>query len=301
MSLLVTGSIGIDTVTTPHGHVENVLGGSVVYFAFAASQYVPVRLVAAAGEDFPQEFRGVLGERDIDLAGLEIRPGSKTFRWHGRFDGAMNDAQTVEVNLNVLAEAPPDVPPTFVDSETVFLANTHPALQKQLLGQLSGPRTAVCDTFDLWIETERDALLQTLSCVHGVIINEGEARQLTGAVNLIEAGEKILALGPRFAMIKKGEHGALLIGADGTTAIPAYPTKDVRDPTGAGDSFAGGVMGHISKAGSDDYETLRRAMVHGTVAASFAIEDFSLNRVRRVTRDEINGRVDRFLGMLRIE
>jgi len=300
MSLLVTGSIGIDTVTTPHGHVEDVLGGSAVYFAFAASQYVPVRLVAAVGADFPAEFRQVLGERDIDLAGLEVRPDSKTFRWQGRFEGNMNEVQTLDVSLNVLAEAPPTVPPAFADTETVFLAATHPALQRELLIQLSGPRTVVCDTFDLWIETQREALLETLRLVTGVIINDAEARQLTGSVNLIDAGEAVLTLGPRFVIIKKGEHGALLVSAEGATAIPAYQTKDVRDPTGAGDSFAGGVMGYICQTGCDDYETLRRAMVHGTVAASFAIEDFSLGRVRRVTRDEVNRRADRFLDMLRI-
>jgi len=169
-----------------------------------------------------------------------------------------------------------------------------------LLIQLSGPRTVVCDTFDLWIETQREALLETLRLVTGVIINDAEARQLTGSVNLIDAGEAVLTLGPRFVIIKKGEHGALLVSAEGATAIPAYQTKDVRDPTGAGDSFAGGVMGYICQTGCDDYETLRRAMVHGTVAASFAIEDFSLGRVRRVTRDEVNRRADRFLDMLRI-
>lgn len=298
MSLLVTGSIGIDTVTTPYGHVEDVLGGSAVYFSYAASHYGPVRLVAAAGEDLPQSFRDLLAARDIDLAGLEIRAGSKTFRWEGRFDGDMNEARTVAVSLNVLEEAPPRVPDRFKDSAVVFLANTHPVRQLEVLGQLAGPRVVVCDTFDLWIKTQRDALMETLKAVHGIIINDVEARQLTGIVNLIEAGEKMLTFGPRFAVIKKGEHGAILVTAESATAVPAFPTKLVRDPTGAGDSFAGGFMGYLASVGVDHDGALRQAMVRGTVAASFAIEDFSLNRVRDVTRQEIDRRVQQYLGML---
>ncbi len=300
MSLLVTGSIGIDTVSTPHGHADDVLGGTAVYFSFAASQYVPVRLVAVAGEDFPDEFRGVLASREIDLAGLEIRKGSKTFRWTGRFTGDMNQAETVDVQLNVLAEQAPEVPPAFVDSQTVFLAVTHPTAQRGVLAQLSGPKVTVCDSMDLWIANERESLLQTLKLVSGVIINDGEARQLTGLVNLVEAGEAILNLGPRFVVIKKGEHGALLVTADGPFAIPAYPTKLVRDPTGAGDSFAGGMLGYLAAQGRDDPDTLRRAMVRGTVAGSFTIEDFSLRRVENLTRNEIDRRVDEFISMLRL-
>lgn len=298
---MVTGSIGIDTVVTPHARVEAVLGGSAVYFAFAATQYAPVRLVGVVGDDFPDEFREVLEERPIDLAGLEVRAGSRTFRWTGRYEGAMNEAETVGVDLNVLAEAAPVVPAAFADSSTVFLANTHPALQRELLAQVQAPRTVVCDTMNLWIETERAALLETLRLVSGVIINDGEARQLTGRVNLIEAGAALLDLGPRFAIVKKGEHGALLVSRDGTTVVPAFPARAVRDPTGAGDSFAGGVMGYLDAAAADDYEALRRALVRGTVTASFAIEDFSLNRVRGLGRAEVDARVDRFLSMLRID
>ena len=301
MSLLVTGSIGIDTVSTPHGQVEAVLGGSAVYFAFAARQHVPVRLVGVVGDDFPAEFRAALDAPNIDLAGLEVRPGAKTFRWTGCYKGDMNEAETVAVDLNVLAEAAPAVPASFVDSETVFLANTHPTLQRQLLSQVSSPKTVVCDTMNLWIDDERDSLLETLGCVTGVIINDAEARALTGKVNLIEAGEAILDMGPKFAILKKGEHGALLVTAEGTTAVPAFPTKLVRDPTGAGDSVAGGVLGYLSAQDQTDYSTLRRSLVRGTVAASFVIEDFSLKRVRDLSRDELDGRVSRFVEMLRIE
>ncbi len=299
MPLLVTGSIGIDTVQTPHGRVEDVLGGSAVYFSFAASHYVPVRLVGVVGEDFPKEFRDVLASREIDLAGLEVRRGAKTFRWHGRFDGDMSQAETVAVQLNVLSEKGPRVPAAFADSRSVFLANTHPALQIELLKQLHGPELVVCDTMNLWIGAQRDALLRTLKLVTGVILNDAEARQLTEHMNLIEAGEEILGYGPRFAIIKKGEHGALLFTHDGASAVPAYPSKLVRDPTGAGDSFAGGVLGFLSAEGRSDTVTLRKAMVHGTVAASFVIEDFSLNRVRNLTRSEIDRRVDAFATMLK--
>ncbi len=301
MSLLVTGSIGIDTVTTPHGHADDVLGGTAVYFAFAASHYVPVRLVAVVGQDFPDEFRRVLETREIDLTGLEVRKGSKTFRWTGRFTGDMNEADTVDVQVNVLGERTPRVPAAFLDSETVFLAVTHPTAQREVFRQLNSPRLTVCDTINLWIANERDSLVETLKLVTGVIINDGEARQLTARVNLIEAGEAILALGPEFAIIKKGEHGSILINADGAFPIPAYPSKLVRDPTGAGDSFAGGVMGYLAEQKRHDTDTLRRAMVRGTVAASFTIEDFSLRRVQRVTRAEIDQRVDQLINLMRIE
>ena len=301
MSLLVTGSIGIDTVTTPYGRAENVLGGSAVYFAFAACQYVPVRLVAVIGDDFPAGFRDVLASRGIDLTGLETRPGSKTFRWEARFEGAMNEAQTLDVQLNVLSERAPKVPPAFADTETVFLANTHPRLQREVLEQLNSPKVVVCDTMDYYIANEREALQETLQRVTGAIINDGEARQLTERTNLIEAGEAVLEFGPEFVMIKKGEHGALLVTAEGPMAIPAFPSKRVRDPTGAGDSFAGGVLGYLSAKGEADPGTLRWAMVHGTVAASFTIEDFSLGRVRNLTRAEVDQRVDQFVSMLRFE
>ncbi len=301
MSLLVTGSIGIDTVSTPHGEADGVLGGTAVYFSFAASHYVPVRLVAVVGDDFPDEFRRVLESRDIELTGLEVRRGSKTFRWTGRFVGDMNEAETVDVQLNVLAEDAPTVPAAFADSDTVFLANTHPTSQRKVLAQLVSVKLAVCDSMNLWIENERESLLETLRLVTGVIINDGEARQLTGQINLIQAGEAVLDLGPEFAMIKKGEHGVLLLTADGPFALPAYPAKVVRDPTGAGDSFAGGVMGYLALQGKHDTDTLRRAMVRGTIAASFAIEDFSLRRVKELKRDEIDRRVDQFVNMLRLD
>ncbi len=301
MSLLVTGSIGIDTVSTPHGTAESVLGGTAVYFSFAARHFTSVRLVGVVGEDFPDACREVLTRREIDLAGLETRAGSKTFRWSGKYHGDMNEAETADVSLNVLGEAGPKVPASFADSDIVFLANTHPALQRELLGQLSGPKLTVCDTMNLWIDNERDELLKTLSAVDGVIINDAEARQLTGRINFVEVGEALLAIGPKFAIIKKGEHGAILVTGDGPTAIPAFPTKNVVDPTGAGDSFAGGVLGYLAECGTFDTAALRRAIVRGTVCASFTIEGFSLDRVLQIGRDDIDQRVREFTAMLRIE
>jgi sugar/nucleoside kinase (ribokinase family) len=281
--------------------VDDVLGGTAVYFAFAASQYVPVRLVAVVGDDFPAEFRRVLESREIDLTGLEVRSGSKTFRWAGQYEGDMNEAKTTGIDVNVLGEAGATLPPALADSETVFLAVTHPTQQRDLLEQLTSPKLVVCDTVDHWIANERDSLVATLRRVDGVIINDAEARQLTGRVSLIDAGEAILDLGPTFVMIKKGEHGALLVTGDGVFPIPAYPSKVVRDPTGAGDSFAGGVMGYLTKQGRHDTDTLRKAMVRGTIAASFTIEDFSLGRVRDLSRSEVDERVERFIGMLRLD
>lgn len=301
MALLVTGSIGIDTVTTPHGVAESVLGGSAVYFAFAASQFSPVRLVAAVGEDFPEEYHAILRGRDLHLDGLEVRPGSKTFRWTGKYEGAMNEAETVAVDLNVLAEQSPRVPEVWADTKTVFLANTHPTLQRELLSQVPSAELSVMDTMNLWIDNERESLMETIGVVDGVIINDMEARTLSGKVNLIDAGESLLSRGPKFVIIKKGEHGAMLVSRDGAMAVPAFPTKDVRDPTGAGDSFAGGVLGYLASEGRHDHETLRRAMVRGTVTASFAIEDFSLNRVKDLTRADIDRRVEEFTRMLRFD
>jgi cytidine kinase len=301
MSLLVTGSIGIDSVVSPYGRAEGVLGGSAVYFALAASYYTPVRLVGVVGEDFPDAFRSVLTSREIDLRGLEVRKGSKTFRWSGRFEGDMNQAQTLEVDLNVLAERGPKVPDVFTDSETVFLANTHPTLQRDLLRQLSGPKLVVCDTMNLWITNERESLLETLKLVTGVILNDAEARQLTEHMNLIEAGEWLLARGPKFVVIKKGEHGSLLITRDGASALPAFPAKVVHDPTGAGDSFAGGIIGYLAARKSWDVPTLRSAIARGTVAASFTIEDFSVRRIEKLARAEVDARVAQFVSMLRID
>jgi sugar/nucleoside kinase (ribokinase family) len=299
--LLVTGSIGIDNVKTPHGEVKEVLGGSAVYFSFAASYFTKVALVGVVGEDFPAAFQDTLKSRGIDIAGLEARLGSKTFRWTGSYEGDMNEAQTLNVELNVLGEKGPTIPAQHTGSRFVFLANTHPALQRDLVGQLEKPEMIVCDTMNLWIETEREELIKTLGVVNGVVLNDGEARLLTEETNLITAGRRILAWGPKFVVIKKGEHGAMLILPDEVAVLPAYPTGEVRDPTGAGDSFAGGMMGYLATADGISNETIKRALACGTVTASFAIEGFSLDRVREVTRDQVDERLKHFAKMLRLD
>ena len=301
MSLLVTGSIGIDSVRTPHGDAPDVLGGSAVYFSFAASLFSPVRLVAAVGDDFPEEFRAAFRGRPIDIAGLETRAGSKTFRWKARYDGDMNTAVTLETHLNVLGERAPRVPPEFRDSRYLFLANAHPANQQAAIDQVASPRLVVCDTMNLWIDTARDALLATLRRVQGVVMNDGEARMLTSCTNLIEAGRRIVQLGPRFVIIKKGEHGSLLFDQEGVFALPGYPTTDVRDPTGAGDSFAGGFMGYLASVDRTDHAALRNAVVRGTVAASFTIEGFSLDALRQATREAVETRLQHMRNLVQFD
>jgi sugar/nucleoside kinase (ribokinase family) len=291
MSLLVTGSIGLDTVETPQGRVENVLGGSAIYFALAAAQFVPVRLVGAVGEDFDPRLLDPLRDKPIDLRGIEMRAGSRTFRWHGRYQGAMNEAQTLRTELNVLAEHAAALPPEFSDSRFVFLANTHPALQRDFASKLPQAVLVVCDTMNLWIEQERPALERLLSQVHGLVLNDAEARALSGCAHLVGAGRKILKLGPRFVIIKKGEHGSLLVSDDGLAAIPAYPTENVVDPTGCGDSFAGAVMGYLASQGRWDFPTLKAAMARGAAVASITLESFSIDALACCRPAEIERRL----------
>ncbi|MGA2497023.1 MAG: PfkB family carbohydrate kinase [Tepidisphaeraceae bacterium] len=290
MSLLVTGSIGLDTLETPFGKRENVIGGSAIYFSYAASFFTPVRLVGAVGEDAPQMIYDALKGRPVDISGLETRKGSKTFRWHGSYVKDLNEAQTVQVDLNVLAERAPRIPAGFRDSQYVFLANTHPLLQQEMLASLSGVQLAVADTMNLWIANEQAELRKLLSKIHGLVLNDGEARMLTGKRNLIEAAQDVLKMGPRFVVIKKGEHGSMLCSAVDTFVLPAYPAKRVIDPTGAGDSFAGGMMGYLASQNSLHTSVLRRAMAYGTVVASYTISDFSLAGLQNTSREQIDQR-----------
>ena len=296
--LLVTGSIGIDTIQTPTGSADSVLGGSAIYFAAAASFQGPVRLVAAVGEDFPAELEAPFRAFDIDLAGLEKRAGSKTFRWTGKYLENMNDRETLSVELNVLGEDSPPVPDAYRDSKTVFLANAHPGAQLGLRRQFPDAELVVADTMDLWIEVARPELMELLQDVDGLVLNDAESLQLTGERNVVRAGRQILGMGPSFVVVKKGEHGAVLIHADGEAALPAYPAAEVVDPTGAGDSFGGGMMGRLAATGDKSFRGILKAMAAGTVVASFTIEEFSLKRLEALTKEELGRREEQFVGML---
>ena len=296
-SLLVVGSVALDTVETPAERREAVLGGSATYFAYSASFFAPVRLVGVVGDDFPPACRQVLAEREIDLTGLETRPG-KTFRWTGRYAESMNQRETVSAELNVFGEHTPEVPSAFRDSAYVFLANCRPAVQRAVLDQLTGPRLVVADTMNLWIETTREELLDLIGRVGGLMLNDEEARMLTGRTDLVRAAGEIRRLGPRFVVVKKGEHGVLVADEAGIAALPAYPVAGVKDPTGAGDSFAGGMMGRLARTGEVD--RIRCAVAHGTIVASFCVEAFSLDRLRKLTEAEIEQRLAEYRAMLAV-
>lgn len=300
MSLLVVGSIAIDSVETPAGKAEETLGGSAAYFSYAASYFCPVRLVGVVGDDFPSDYLDVLRHREnIDTSGISVEPG-RTFRWRGRYQGDMNAAETLEVELNVFGSFDPDVPENYRDSPYVFLANGSPTVQRKVLHQVRKPKLVVMDTMNLWIETQRQALVDLLAEVDGLILNDQEAMQLTESKNLIEAGKNILELGPDFVIVKKGEHGATIFSGDGIHALPGFPTDRLIDPTGAGDSFAGGVMGYLTSADRFDAEALKVAMAYGSVAASINVEGFSLQRFRETTRSDIDARFAAYREMLRL-
>jgi len=292
VSLLVTGSIGIDTVTTPYGVSEDCLGGSSVYFSMAASFFTPVRFLGVIGPDCPFDLAEVFAGRDVDLRGLEVRAQSKTFRWTGTYSDNMDDRRTDYIELNVLAEAPPEVPEAYRDSKYVFLANTTPGLQMQLLEQVQGPDFVAADTMDCWIKDDLDDLKRLLKKIDCLILNDGEARMLADEYNLIKAAEKILDMGPGVVIIKKGESGSMVCRAGGERFIlPAYPACEVKDPTGAGDSFAGGFMGYLAQAGKTDFGSLKTAVAYGTVVASFTIADFSLKGLTSISKNDIDGRL----------
>jgi sugar/nucleoside kinase (ribokinase family) len=298
MPLLVVGSIALDSVETPTDRRDDVLGGSAVYFSYAASYFTPVRLVGVVGEDWPPEHTRLLSERQIDMSGLEIVPGAKTFRWRGKYLPNMNDRETLEVHLNVFGDFNPKLPESFRSSRILFLANGSPVLQTRVLEQVPDVQLVVADTMDLWINIQHDELLALLKRLDGIVLNDSEARLLTDEENLVRAGQKVRELGPKFVVIKKGEHGAMFFSADETYVMPAYPTPHVVDPTGAGDSFAGGMMGYLAECGRFDARTLKKALAYGTVLASFNVEDFSLQRLRQIDRPHVDERLEEYRRML---
>jgi len=293
MSLLVVGTVALDSVKTPFGEAQEVLGGSATYFATAASYFTRVRLVAVVGRDFPEEHRRFLETKEIDLTGLQTLEG-ETFRWRGEYGFQLNEARTLETRLNVLERFRPVLPPSHRTSEMIFLGNIDPVLQREVLRQVENPRLVACDTMNFWIEGKRDELERTLQQVDIVIINDGEARELAGEANLVRAAKAILSNGPKTLIIKRGEYGVLMFNEKTVFAAPAYPLEAVFDPTGAGDSFAGGFMGYLTRSGDLSEAGIRRAVIFGSVMASFNVESFSLDRLRRLTRREIDDRYREF-------
>jgi sugar/nucleoside kinase (ribokinase family) len=294
MSLLVVGSVAFDGIETPHGKIDRTLGGAASYFALAASHFAPVRLVAVVGEDFTAKDEAVFRGRKIDLAGLEHAKG-KSFFWAGRYSQNMNERTTLTTELNVFADFRPTLPASYVDSSFIFLGNIDPKLQRSVLDQIRGKPTLVgLDTMNYWIGDFNAELRETLKYVDILTINDDETRQLTGEHNLFRASKQIFKMGPSTLIIKRGEHGAILIRKNLVFSVPAFPLEEVRDPTGAGDTFAGGFMGYLAGKGRVSEQTLRSAMVYGSVLASFTVERFGVERLAKVTRKEITARARLF-------
>lgn len=296
--VLVVGSVALDTLETPHGRADNALGGSATHFALSASRFAPVRLVGVVGRDFPPEHIEMLKAQKIDLVGLEHADGN-TFRWHGRFEGDMGRATTVSVDLGVFMTFQPKVPSAYASTPFVLLGNCAPQTQGAVLDQLKHPKFVMLDTMNLWIGTQRPALVGLLPRVSAVCINFEEALQLADTTSGARAVRKILDLGVKTLIMKRGEHGATLATRDGQFSVPSFPTDRVVDPTGAGDSFAGGMLGYLAQAG-ESKDALRKAMVYGSVMGSFAVEEFGTKRIQGVTREEVETRAKAILDMLRV-
>ena len=301
MSLLVVGSVAFDAVETPFGKCDKMLGGSASHFSISASFFCPVSIVGVVGGDFSDAEQCVFDEHGIGTTDLEKIPDGKTFRWQGRYDYDLNVAHTLDTQLNVIADFKPKLSEASKKSRLLFLGNIQPDLQREVREQMPDAELVALDTMNLWIEHTHDSLLRTIKGVDVVIINDAEARQLTGIPNLIKAAHEILSWGPRALIVKRGEYGAALFTPENYFAIPAYPLESVFDPTGAGDTFAGGFMGYLSSQQTIDEAAMRRAMIFGSVMASFNVEEFGTNRVRRLTHDEINDRFRAFKRMTYFE
>lgn len=300
MSILCVGSVALDSVETPFGKADRVLGGSAVFFSAAATLFSPVRMVGVVGDDYPFADLDFLRERGADLSGIE-RAAGESFFWAGRYHYDLNSRDTLETRLGVFADFMPKIPDEFRSTGQVFLGNIHPDLQHKVLDQVDSPDVVACDTMNYWIEGNRKELISLLERVDILMVNDGEARQLADEPNLLKASRWIRDRGPRIVVVKKGEHGAILFADGWVFFVPGYPLETVFDPTGAGDSFAGGFMGYLAQHGSLDPEDLRRAMVYGSVMGSYAVEDFSVNRFRRLRNGEIADRVHEFREMTAFE
>ncbi|MEK6791749.1 MAG: PfkB family carbohydrate kinase [Deltaproteobacteria bacterium] len=300
MSILVVGSVAFDSVSTPFGKADEALGGSATYFSTSASFFTDVRLVAVVGSDFPDEHIKALSGRGIDVAGLKKVPG-KTFRWKGRYDYDLNQAHTLETHLNVFSSFDPILPEAYRETPFVFLANIDPELQISVLDQVKKPQFVACDTMNFWIEGKPDALKRLLKRVDLVVINEAEAREFAGASSLVKAARIIQGYGPKTLIIKRGEYGAMMFNEGEVFHAPAYPLEEIFDPTGAGDTFAGGLMGHLAATKDLTEHNLRRAIVFGSVMASFNVEAFSLERLNTLTKKEIRSRFSEFKRLTHFE
>jgi len=297
MPLLVVGSVAIDNVETPQARRDGLLGGSATHFSYAASFFTEVRLVGVVGQDWPAEHTALLNGRGIDTSGLQVADG-KTFRWTGRYEPNMNDRETLDLELNVFGQFNPVLSEDYRRTEYVFLANGVPALQLKVLDQVPGCRLVVADTMELWIQTTHADLMKLFRRIDGLVINDSEAKLLADTENLVLAGHRVRAMGPRFVVIKKGEHGAMFFSEHETYVMPAFPTEKVIDPTGAGDSFAGGMMGYLSQHANFEPHTLKTAMAYGILVASFNVEGFGLERMQQITRDDIEERMKAYKKML---
>jgi sugar/nucleoside kinase (ribokinase family) len=298
MPLVVVGSVALDSVETPTQKRDRILGGSAAYFSYAASFFTPVRLAGVVGEDFPPEHLELLKSRNIDTAGMQVVKGGKTFYWKGKYLANMNDRETLELELNVLGDFKPELPETYRRCKYLFLANGSPKLQMQVLEQCTEASLVMADTMDFYIKTELEDLHKLLKKIDGLVINDSEAKLLTSTDNLVQAGHAVRAMGPRFVVIKKGEHGAMFFSESETYVLPAFPTERVVDPTGAGDSFAGGMMGYLAEKNNFDPKTLKEALAYGTLVASFTVEDFSLDRLAQIERKDLDQRMAEYKRML---
>jgi sugar/nucleoside kinase (ribokinase family) len=298
--LLVVGSVALDTVTTPFGEVTEVLGGSATYFSTAASYFTTVDLIAVVGEDFPEQHVTFLKSRGIDLTGLERRPGA-TFRWKGAYSHQLNEAQTLDTKLNVFETFRPKIPARYGSPEVLFLGNIDPGLQLDVLQQVKRPALVACDTMNFWINGKRDAVWKVLEHIDILIINDGEARALGEDPNLVKVAKKILSRGPQHLIVKRGEYGVLMFNEKQVFGAPAFPLDEVRDPTGAGDTFAGGFLGYLAATGNRSPEAMRQAIIFGSVMASFTVEAFSLDRLRILDYKEIEARFKEFKRLTHFE
>ena len=300
MSSLVVGSVALDTVETPYGRAENALGGTAVYFSLAASLFTSVQLVGVVGDDFPESGIELLRGRGVDLAGLQ-RLAGETFRWVGEYHHDMNVAHTLDTRLNVFETFHPTIPESYRDADFVFLGNIDPELQLEVLRQVRRPKLTALDTMNFWIERKKDALTEVMQRVDAVLINDAEIREYTGCYNVLKAASQLRAAGPRYVIVKRGEYGAILFAGEDIFLVPAFPTWDVRDTTGAGDSFAGGFLGYLDRCSSVSPADLRAAVVYGTVLASFAVEDFSVRGLERADSAGMHGRYGRMAAITHVD